>query len=220
MDGCTVSGNSCPQDTGGGIHLGQQTGSGTAIVRNSTISGNLGEFGGGIATIYSFKGTLLVQNCTIVNNHAIETGGGLFRGGNFATFDIASSIVAGNTADDGAPDIRNEGLVNVNFSAIGSPIGFTPTGANNLAFGTDLKLGPLQFNGGPTPTHALLAGSPAVDKGSNPAALTNDQRGGAYKRLRRHRTGHRRLRDGQGLPGEQHQRQRARLLRQAGARRG
>jgi len=182
MDGCTVSGNSCPSDTGGGIHLGQQTGTGTAVVRNSTISGNLGEFGGGIATIYSFKGTLQVQNCTIVNNQAVESGGGLFRGGNFAVFDIVSSIVAGNSAKDGSNDIRHEGLVNVNFSAIGQSKGFTLSGANNLPFGTDLKLGPLQFNGGPTPTHALLAGSPAVDKGVNPSALVSDQRGGAYKR--------------------------------------
>ncbi len=42
--------------------------------------------------------------------------------------------------------------------------------------GVDPKLGPLQDNGGPTPTMALLPGSPAIDAGSNPLGLTSDQR--------------------------------------------
>ncbi|MEZ6086558.1 MAG: choice-of-anchor Q domain-containing protein [Pirellulaceae bacterium] len=44
-------------------------------------------------------------------------------------------------------------------------------------------LGPLADNGGPTPTHALLTGSPAIDAGNNTLAnapggndLTTDQR--------------------------------------------
>src|SRR4029077_14882822 len=41
----------------------------------------------------------------------------------------------------------------------------------------DAKLGPLAFNGGPTPTHALLINSPAIDTGDNPFGLTTDQRG-------------------------------------------
>ena len=48
--------------------------------------------------------------------------------------------------------------------------------AGNLV-GVDPKLGPLQSNGGPTPTMALLPGSPAIDAGSNPLGLTTDQRG-------------------------------------------
>jgi hypothetical protein len=39
-------------------------------------------------------------------------------------------------------------------------------------------LGPLQNNGGPTKTHALLSGSPAIDNGNGALALgTTDQRG-------------------------------------------
>jgi len=41
----------------------------------------------------------------------------------------------------------------------------------------DPKLGPLQANGGPTLTLALLPGSPAIDMGGNPANLMLDQRG-------------------------------------------
>ena len=40
-----------------------------------------------------------------------------------------------------------------------------------------IKLGPLQDNGGPTLTHALLVGSPAIDAGDDAAAPTTDQRG-------------------------------------------
>jgi len=47
---------------------------------------------------------------------------------------------------------------------------------NNL-FDQDLKLGVLADNGGPSPTHALLIGSPAINAGLNPNLLTTDQRG-------------------------------------------
>jgi hypothetical protein len=43
-------------------------------------------------------------------------------------------------------------------------------------YGKDPLLGPLADNGGPTPTHALLPGSPAIDQGSS-GGLTTDQRG-------------------------------------------
>jgi hypothetical protein len=46
----------------------------------------------------------------------------------------------------------------------------------------DPRLGPLAFNGGPTRTHALLAGSPAIDHGDNSGAPATDQRGVARRR--------------------------------------
>ncbi len=42
---------------------------------------------------------------------------------------------------------------------------------------SDPRLAPLANNGGPTLTHALMADSPAIDMGSNPAGLSYDQRG-------------------------------------------
>ncbi|MCS7222228.1 MAG: choice-of-anchor Q domain-containing protein [Anaerolineae bacterium] len=42
---------------------------------------------------------------------------------------------------------------------------------------TDPRLGPLQDNGGPTPTHALLPGSPAINAGTNVGCPPTDQRG-------------------------------------------
>jgi hypothetical protein len=46
----------------------------------------------------------------------------------------------------------------------------------------DPRLGPLANNGGPTRTHALLAGSPAIDRGSNTGAPADDQRG--FRRIK------------------------------------
>jgi hypothetical protein len=50
------------------------------------------------------------------------------------------------------------------------------TPAGNDSF-TDPKLGPLANNGGPTPTMALLPGSPAIDAGNTSLAPATDQRG-------------------------------------------
>jgi hypothetical protein len=50
------------------------------------------------------------------------------------------------------------------------------TGSGNV-LGADPLLAPLAFNGGPSRTHALLPTSPAIDAGSNPLGLTEDQRG-------------------------------------------
>jgi len=46
----------------------------------------------------------------------------------------------------------------------------------------DPELGPLANNGGPTKTHALLAGSIAIDRGDNAGASATDQRGFARKK--------------------------------------
>ena len=54
------------------------------------------------------------------------------------------------------------------------------TPGTNVQFnltGAALRLGPLQDNGGPTFTHALLCGSPALDAGDNTDAPATDQRG-------------------------------------------
>ncbi len=54
--------------------------------------------------------------------------------------------------------------------------------ADNNIVGQDPLLGPLSGNGGVTLTHTLLGGSPAIDQGSNPDLLANDQRGSAFAR--------------------------------------
>src|SRR5262249_58310811 len=100
------------------------------------------------------------------------------------TINLVSTIVAQNT-NPASPDISSAGTVTVNFCAVGSPSGFTLTGANNVPFGAALNLGPLADNGGPTRTHALLPGSLALDAGSNPARLAADHPGTRFLRQSR-----------------------------------
>jgi hypothetical protein len=90
--------------------------------------------------------------------------------------------VTGNTGS-GAADIQGASVL-LTESAVGSSAGFSlATGSgNNLPFGTNVQLGALADNGGPTKTHALLAGSPALNVGSNPGGLLIDQRGYGFSR--------------------------------------
>ena len=83
----------------------------------------------------------------------------------------------------------NTGTISASNNLIGAGDGSGLTNGVNgnqvgsLAAPLDPLLGPLADNGGPTFTHALLAGSPAIDAGSNPAALANDQRGPGFSRV-------------------------------------
>jgi hypothetical protein len=145
--------------------------------------GNAG-LGGGIVNI----GTATIMNCTITANQAGDgavaisdygSGGGIFNNG---TLTILGNIIAGNsTVAVGAvgPDIRGGGSGNVKsdgYNLIQDPSGATITPNPNAGpdmTGVDPRLGPLGDNGGPTQTHLLLPGSPAIDAG-NPSALPPD----------------------------------------------
>jgi len=162
-------------DRGGGIFL---FGYGDVATSNSTISGNVAANGGAIGNTY---GSLHLANSTIAFNQAFEHGGGVYQRYAYYPFDLRSTIVAGNTGSAGPEDLW--------------PPGMTVTGSNDLvvaAAGVDLPddtlsadplLGPLTLNGGPTLTHALGEGSPAIDAGSNDAALDFDQRGEGFVRV-------------------------------------
>ncbi len=175
IEDSTISGNTAA--VGGGIFLYADT---AATIRNSTISGNTatGGNGGGIYFYNEGGSVLTIQNSTIANN----TGGGIYLYNSSATAQLllASTIVANNTVADingsGAPQFTaNNSLIRV--PAAGAVI----TGSGNIA-GQDPLLGALANNGGPTQTMALQAGSPAIDAGSNPAALAFDQRGAGFPR--------------------------------------
>jgi hypothetical protein len=111
----------------------------------------------------------MVFNCTVTGNQA-EYGGGI--AGNPT---LGNTIVAGNTAataangPDGSGTFFSEGynlVQNTNGLALSGP----------ALIGIDPLLGPLAYNGGPTRTCALRAGSPAIDNGKNCGPVT-DQRG-------------------------------------------
>jgi CSLREA domain-containing protein len=199
VESSTLSGNTAKQN-GGAVYLtpfGLGSPS-TVLVSNSTLSGNsaLGvspEGVGGAITLGSFSGTATIQNSTIANNTATNRGGGLsvFNFGS-STVTFSSTILAGNSAATG-PDVSFSApsawpvAGNNNLIGVADPSDMTLTGMGNLtgtaAAPLDAKLGPLAANGGPTQTRALLAGSPAIDAGSNPAGLTTDQRGPGFPRV-------------------------------------
>jgi len=184
--------------------------SGTLTIENSTISGNTANFSDG--GVYNSRRSdagrsLTITNSTISGNRADRGGGGIlnseyskncfmYYGSLYCSYGITltlnRSLIAGNQATVG-PEMENLGAVNANnFNLFGSNgnagvSGFAP-GPTDIVPAPGMAiaqiLGPLTFNGGPTQTHALVAGSPAIDAGdpggcrdSQGALLTTDQRG-------------------------------------------
>jgi predicted outer membrane repeat protein len=164
----TISDNSVGT-SGGGISSG-----GTLAVTNSTISGNsAGANGGGIELT---AGSLTLSNSTISNNTATSgSGGGIHRSAGTAA--LLNNIIAGNTGPSGR-DLSGA-FTSQGYNLVGNASGFSFTGitTGNLVGVTNPALGPLANNGGPTKTHALLAGSPALNAGINAGAPLTDQRG-------------------------------------------
>ena len=113
-------------------------------------------------------------------------GGGLFVvDDNLTTLAATSTLFALNTATTG-PDVKGEfeTAVRCVLQRGGGAVGVANNDANGNRVGVQARLGPLALNGGPTATHALLAGSAALDVGSNPLGLAIDQRGGAFARVK------------------------------------
>jgi CSLREA domain-containing protein len=193
----TVSGNSTQGSTPGAPQTGNAGGilsaHGTVVVANSTISGNqaagthslLGGLGGGIFNVaLNLPSTLSLVNTTLAENSGLAGGAvGNLGLGLPAAVTIQNSIVARNTADPArGPGCQNSGGV---ITSLGNNLEdgvscpFTQPGDLQ---NTDPLLGPLQANGGPTLTHALLVGSPAIDAG-NDIACQAPPVGGVDQRL-------------------------------------
>lgn len=169
----TICGNTAA-DSGGGVYT-----LGSAVFTNTTISGNSAPSGGGI---FVAGGSPEIRNSTIAGNVSSLGGGGIWQSA-IGTTTLASSLVAGNVASSAGPDLR--GVFTLGNSLVQRIGGFTFTESapgTNL-FGVDPLLAPLAYNGGPTLTHALLPGSPALDRGSNPSGLAEDQRGYGSERV-------------------------------------
>ena len=198
----TITGNTGGFEGDGGVANG-----GPLTVLNSTISGNTalgfcrydygysycyGGRGGGVANYSS----LTVLNSTISDNSAIFSGGGVYNGLSDGTLTLARTLVTGNTAPTG-PEITHNGtsgatlradnhnLLGVNGTA--GVEGFNP-GPTDIVPPVGVQLADildptLANNGGPTQTHALVQGSPAIDAGgpacpdATGAPLSTDQRG-------------------------------------------
>ncbi|MEM7333198.1 MAG: carbohydrate binding domain-containing protein [Chloroflexota bacterium] len=175
----TVSNNTAT-DVGGGFRS-----LGDADITNSTLSGNesIGWHGG---ALFVTDGVVNVTNSTIAKNISPAAGNADVFVGTFgdspATLNMTNNIVASDA-----------GMINcfVAFFGAGTVTlatdhnnvftdGTCFVGASDLIWGVDaLGLGDLADNGGPTMTHALLAGSPAIDFADGAACPVYDQRGEA-----------------------------------------
>jgi len=185
----TISGNSVGRN-GGGIHSSLVGGSVNTFT-NVTISGNTaGGKGGGYSQAgltTGAPGQTTMTNVTITGNRG-GTGGGLHREGSVIALTLRNTIVAGNF--QGATTTANDvsGVMDAasSFNLIGTGgAGGLSNGTNGNQVGVaNPRLSPLADNGGLSQTHALLAGSPALDAGS--AALVTavtDQRGAGHARV-------------------------------------
>ena len=205
LEDSTVAGNrsgdgrngSALDGRGGGLFL-----AGDSTLNDDTVSGNetgadpgMGAAAGG-GGMNVFGGTTRLRNVTVTANVSLGGGGGVSRAG--GTVRLANSIVAANTSVNfpqedcftgAAANFVSEGynLVGAQDGCASSLVATDQHG--NASSPLDPRLAALADNGGPTQTHALQGGSPAIDLG-NPAGclawdpvqnmdvlLTDDQRG-------------------------------------------
>jgi hypothetical protein len=174
MQRCAFAGNRA-FDRGGAMYL-----TGSATLDDCTLVGNVASSGYGGGGIFT-AATLLIRNCTIVGNQA--TGGGAPVGGGgvhvaAGSTSIRNTVIAGNSASAG-PDCLGP-FMSEGFNLIGKTNGSTGWGALGDQYGTTTSplnpmLGPLQDNGGLTPTMEPLSGSPVIDQGFTGGGV--DQRG-------------------------------------------
>lgn len=166
----TVSGNSAT--TLGGLY---QVG-GTANITNSTISGNetTSQAGFSSGVVADEAALINIRNSTIASNTSSRLGGGIMTTTG-ATVLVKNTIVAGNTQDN-CDTAQFGGAISSQGNNISTDDScpFTKTTDEQ---DTNPLLGPLQDNGGPTDTRALLSGSPAIDAGTNTDCPAADQRG-------------------------------------------
>ena len=197
----TLSANTAGGISGGG---GGIFSAGTLIILNSTVSGNTATKGAGIDNAGDAT-TVTITNSTLSGNTASAYGGACFNGG---TMHIVNSTLSDNSASIGGGilvfgplqignTILNGGDSGANIDSFGE-VTVTTLGYNLSSddagghltgtgdqINTDPVLGPLQDNGGPTFTHALLPGSPAIDAGDpnfTPPPFF-DQRGPGFDRV-------------------------------------
>ena len=174
---------------GGGIlNAGDFQGTAYLQLTNCTLSGNSAQIlGGGICNAgEAGNATVIVANSTFSGNSAGTNGGALFNDGQqfgIAVVKLKNSVMKAGLS---GPNISNaDGTVTSLGYNLSSDDGSGYLTGPGDQINTDPLLGPLQNNGGPTSTHALLPGSPAIDAGDpgfTPPPF-DDQRGLGFNRV-------------------------------------
>lgn len=169
---CTFSGNSVSAATGG-FGAAVYCSSGPATITNCTFTGNTASAGTvdyGAAVYAGGGGT--IRSCTITGN----AGGGVANAAIYAAgaaVTLENTIVAGNSGTQ--MGFATTPFISAGHNLIGDGSSGFVDGQNGDQIGVDPQLASLADNGGPTPTCALLANSPAIDAGGTSVAV--DQRG-------------------------------------------
>jgi predicted outer membrane repeat protein/parallel beta-helix repeat protein len=212
----TISGNTAEYGGGIYFSSSQGGATAALIIENSTISGNSASVDGGGIWFGDSAYDLELVMTTITANTAAGDGDGIYfnvpevpgaaaakapradrtgpkgtatprptrergpRASVAGTQSATGTIIWGN----GTEDLGGTATLTSTKNVIGTKAaGITVTGT---ALATDPLLGPLTDNGGPTQTHALLVGSPAIDAGPTPVPTfpgnEYDQRGPDYTR--------------------------------------
>jgi hypothetical protein len=150
---------------------------------NCTISGNFAAATGGALHNDALSSNVFIHSCTIVGNRAGVDGAAIYNNGfniGFGDIAIRNSIVAGNPTPPGQAEIYNRGvLTSLGYNLFGTAVNgpaAQPGDQFNVTI-EQLRLTPLQNNGGHTPTHALLPRSIALNTGGDVDCLPTDQRG-------------------------------------------
>src|SRR5215472_635125 len=169
----TLSGNMASSE-GAGIYNAV-----TLTISNSTFSGNAARGEGGACIN---EGMLLITNSTLSGNSAVDVGGGVY---NLGTLHIGNTVLRRGASGDNI-NVNGGGTVtSLGYNISSDDAGGFLTGPGDQ-INADPLLGPLQDNGGPTFTHALLPDSPAINAGDpnfTPPPLF-DQRGPGFSRIR------------------------------------
>jgi hypothetical protein len=179
----TISNNTA--DGIGGLDFMSSGGTNTGTVVNSTFSGNVAAYIGGVRVIFGGASLSFIDDTIVHNSGTVDMGGLQLTNGGTATLHntiVADNVGSGTGNIAGAVDAASShnlvtvwgtgGLTNSQTSGDGR-------GNIVLSWVQSAGLTPLGDYGGPTLTHALLVGSPALDAGDDSLAPTTDQRGDA-----------------------------------------
>lgn len=183
----TIVDSTIADNKGAGISYYNTSGSHNATLTNTTLSGNFGDPSdgydkGSAVTVASFGGfapALAMTNCTVAGNLGTAqaaVAAVIGSGGGTASIHLKNTILddtaLANLATSGAgASITSDGNNLANDGGGGFLVNVTDT------INTDPMLAPLANYGGPTPSHLLRVGSPAIDAGNNTGAPAADQRG-------------------------------------------
>jgi hypothetical protein len=145
---------------------------------NTTISDNSGAGIYNQTQTISSTGTVQIVNCTLNGNSAsgIYSAG---AGGSSLNVEIGSTILNAGRDKNIYNDQGTVTSLGYNLSS-DDGAGYLIAASDQIT--TDPRLGPLQDNGGPTFTHALLVCSPAIDQGYNFSGSATDQRDDEFTR--------------------------------------